>query len=63
MEGADVSWRKSSYSSSNGSDCVAVANRNGAIMVRDTKQHGRGHIHKFTPDQWRAFTDGIKASP
>jgi hypothetical protein len=61
MEGADVSWRKSSYRSSNGGDCVEVTDCNGTIMVRDTKQQSRGHIHEFTPDQWSAFTDDIKA--
>jgi hypothetical protein len=30
-------WRKSSYSNANGGDCVEVADKAGAILVRDTK--------------------------
>lgn len=25
------------------------------ILVRDSKDHGHGHVHRFTPASWRAF--------
>jgi hypothetical protein len=34
-------------------------NDNGAILVRDTKEHGHGPIHRFTSAEWRAFVAGV----
>jgi hypothetical protein len=61
MESPDVSWRKSTFSSSGGDNCVEAGSRNGTVMVRDTKDHGRGQVHAFSADEWRAFVVGIKA--
>ncbi len=61
MEGTDLAWRTSSFSSNGGAECVEAASRNGTVMVRDTKQHGRGRVHTFTAGEWRAFLAGIKA--
>ena len=55
-----MNWRKASRSAANGGDCVEVADREGTVLVRDTKQHGRCQVHTFTADQWRAFVAGIK---
>lgn len=30
------SWRKSTYSGSNGGDCVEIADSQGTVLVRDT---------------------------
>jgi hypothetical protein len=60
MEGTDLAWRKSSFSSNGGADCVEAASRNGTVMVRDTKDNGRGQVHTFTAEQWRVFLAGIK---
>ena len=60
MENAN--WRKSSYSGGNGTECVEVAeDHDGAVLVRDTKDHGRGRVHAFTAEEWRAFVGGVKA--
>jgi uncharacterized protein DUF397 len=54
-------WRKSSYSGSNGGACVEVArNLPGAIAVRDSRNPD-GPKLAFTPDEWAAFTAGVKA--
>jgi hypothetical protein len=54
-------WRKSSYSGSNGGNCVEVAgNLPGVVAVRDSKNPG-GSVLVFMPDEWRAFTAAIKA--
>ncbi len=61
---ADVTravWRKSSYSSGNGGACVEIAcNLPGVVAVRDSKDPDGPNL-AFAPDQWRAFTAGVKA--
>ena len=53
-------WRKSSYSGSQGGNCVEVAGHGGMILVRDTKDHGHGHVHRFAPASWRAFVAVVR---
>jgi Domain of unknown function (DUF397) len=56
-----AAWRKSTYSGDNGGGCVEVArNLPGVVAVRDSKDPD-GPKLAFAPDQWRAFTAGIKA--
>ena len=61
---ADVTravWRKSSYSSGNGGQCVEVArNLPDIVTVRDSK-NPEGPALVFTPQEWRAFLDGVRA--
>jgi Domain of unknown function (DUF397) len=53
-------WRKSSYSGTTGGNCVEVArNLPGIVAVRDSKDHG-GPALMFTPDEWAAFTAGVR---
>ncbi|MFG3704381.1 DUF397 domain-containing protein [Micromonospora sp. NPDC047670] len=52
-------WRKSTRSSSNGGDCVEVAdNLPGVVGVRDSKDPA-GPALLFTPTAWRAFVAEI----
>ncbi|WP_141578663.1 DUF397 domain-containing protein [Actinomadura sp. WMMA1423] len=37
MHLTNATWRKSSYSGSNGGDCVELADAAGAVAVRDSK--------------------------
>jgi hypothetical protein len=54
-------WRKSSYSSGNGGNCVEVArNLPGAVAVRDTKDPDGPRL-AIAPGRWRAFTGQVKA--
>jgi hypothetical protein len=54
-------WRKSSYSGGNGGACVEVArNLPGAVAVRDSKDPA-GPVLAFAPEEWAAFTAGVKA--
>jgi len=61
---ADVTravWRKSSYSSGNGGQCVEVArNLPDVVAVRDSK-NPEGPALVFAPQEWRAFLDGVRA--
>jgi Domain of unknown function (DUF397) len=54
----ESNWRKSSYSGSNGGECVEVATA-GAVLVRDTTDRG-GPVLAFTADAWQAFTTAIR---
>ncbi|MGW1912753.1 DUF397 domain-containing protein [Streptomyces sp. NPDC002076] len=52
-------WRKSSYSGSNGGDCVEVADLTPAIAVRDSK-HQQGPALLFPTRAWSAFVQSVK---
>ena len=61
MDLSRAEWRKASYSSSNGGQCVEVAgNLPGAVAVRDSKDP-EGPKLAFTPGAWKAFTRRVKA--
>jgi hypothetical protein len=53
-------WRKSSYSSANGGQCVEVArNLPGVVAVRDSKDPD-GPKLMFSHAVWRAFTAAVQ---
>ena len=58
---SEVSWRKSSYSGSQGGNCVEVADRPSRVLIRDTTDR-QGPILRFTADAWRRFADRVKRS-
>jgi hypothetical protein len=61
MDVSHVTWRKSSYSTSQGGGCVEIAQfPAAAIGVRDSKDP-EGPNLLFTADEWRAFVAGMKA--
>lgn len=39
MNSNESAWRKSSYSGTQGGNCVEVAGHDGMILVRDSKDH------------------------
>jgi Domain of unknown function (DUF397) len=54
-------WRTSSYSGSNGGNCVEVArNLPGVVAVRDSKDR-TGPVLTFSPVGWEAFAAGLKS--
>jgi hypothetical protein len=54
-------WRKSSYSGSNGGNCVEVAtNLPGVVAVRDSK-HPDGPALAFDPAAWQRLLDTVRA--
>jgi Domain of unknown function (DUF397) len=60
MDLSRAEWRKASYSSTNGGNCVEVArNLPGAVAVRDSKDPD-GPALVFTPAAWDAFRSGVR---
>jgi hypothetical protein len=62
MDVASAGWRKSSYSGSNGGNCVEVAGHGSRVLVRDTRQAGTGPVLRFSPAAWRRFAGQVKRS-
>jgi hypothetical protein len=68
MDWISANWRKSSYSGTNGGQCVEVGTRHasgqapGAVLIRDTTEGGRGPILRVSPQTWRAFTTTLRAT-
>ena len=56
----DLTWRTSSYSGSNGGNCIEVAATGRAVAVRDSKNPG-GPKLAVTAATWTAFTSQLKA--
>lgn len=55
-----LTWRKSSYSTTQGGDCVEVAaGLPGVVPVRDSKDPARGMLAP-SASSWKALTDSIK---
>ncbi|MEO3788914.1 DUF397 domain-containing protein [Nonomuraea sp. B10E15] len=56
-----ATWIKSSYSGSNGGNCVEVAElSHGHRAVRDSKNPTYPALI-FTPGEWNAFISGVKS--
>jgi Domain of unknown function (DUF397) len=55
-----ASWRKSSYSFSNG-NCVEVAGAAPAVAVRDSQDRDGPRL-AFSSQQWSAFAAAVKAT-
>jgi Domain of unknown function (DUF397) len=55
------SWRKSSYSGNGGTACVEAGHVPGAILVRDTAQHGTGPVLRLSPTAWTRLTRAVRA--
>ena len=55
-----IPWRKSSYSSNGGVNCVEAGHVPGAVLIRDTTQHGAGPVLHVSARTWRRFTAAIK---
>lgn len=58
---SNLTWIRSSYSGSQGGNCVEIARPDRwGVLVRDSKNPD-GPVLKFSAGQWRAFTCRMKA--
>jgi hypothetical protein len=55
-------WCKSSYSNTDGGNCVEVAHNLPLIPVRDSKAPARGTL-LFEASAWTRFIDEVKRAP
>ncbi|WP_406333617.1 DUF397 domain-containing protein [Streptomyces zaomyceticus] len=51
----ELHWFKSSYSGSDGGDCVEVAAGLNAVYVRDSKSMGDGPMLRVSQGEWATF--------
>lgn len=56
-KGADIDWRKSSYSGSG--DCIEIALVPDGVLVRDSKDRDGSTLYIHTP-AWRAVLSILK---
>ncbi|GGQ76954.1 DUF397 domain-containing protein [Streptomyces pilosus] len=54
MTGTALEWFKSSYSGSEGGECLEVATQPAAVHIRDSKTPDAPHL-TVTPEAWAAF--------
>lgn len=52
-------WRKSTYSSANGGDCVETVSGDGVVLVRDTADRDGGTL-TFSSQAWASFTAALR---
>ncbi|MET9483161.1 DUF397 domain-containing protein [Streptomyces sp. NPDC006638] len=55
MSGTELNWFKSSHSGTGGGNCVEIAARADAVLVRDSKDTGLGRL-TLSPTAWASFT-------
>lgn len=56
----NLNWRKSAKSGGNGGECIEVADTSGRVLVRDTKDRSTGPVLRFSPSQWKRFTQTVR---
>jgi len=60
MTSDNTRWRKSSYSGTQGGNCVEAADHGGRVLVRDTKDR-QGPVLTLSAEAWRRFAGQVKA--
>lgn len=60
MDNMNDSWRKSTYSTGNGGDCVEIGKAAAGILVRDTKDRA-GHVMRVSAGEWKRFVGELKS--
>ncbi|WP_328918415.1 DUF397 domain-containing protein [Streptomyces jietaisiensis] len=55
MSTSELTWFKSSYSGGGGDNCIEIAVRTEAVLVRDSKDTDRQAL-AVSRDAWSAFT-------
>jgi hypothetical protein len=59
MDLTRIAWRKATYSSTNGGECVEVGTVPATVAVRDSKDP-QGPALAFAPQVWAAFTSRVQ---
>lgn len=56
-------FRKATYSSNGGANCVEVGDAERNVIVRDTKERNLGNTRTtltVTPEAWKSFTRSLR---
>jgi hypothetical protein len=61
MDMTRITWRKATYSSGNGGNCIEVGTADRSVAVRDSK-NPEGPKLAFTSESWQAFTRTLKSN-
>lgn len=61
MEGISADWRKSTFSGTNGGQCVEVGTAAVGVVVRDTTDRAGASL-AFPAGAWRALLSEVRAS-
>jgi Domain of unknown function (DUF397) len=59
MDLSRIRWRKATYSTGNGGNCVEVGTAPRAVAVRDSKDP-EGPRLAFAPGRWQDFTRRVR---
>jgi hypothetical protein len=59
MTSDSTRWRVSSYSGSQGGNCIEVAGSGSRVLVRDTRDR-QGPVLKLSPAAWRELVTRVK---
>lgn len=59
MDSHITGWRKSSYSTDTGQNCVEVADLPGGAAVRDTQYRELGHL-EFPAAEWAGLLGAVR---
>ena len=60
MQTLSAPWRKSSYSTNGGQDCVEAASAGGAVLIRDTTDRAHGPVLRFPSRAFADFTTRLR---
>lgn len=63
MQTLSAPWRKSSYSTNGGQNCVEAASTSGAVLIRDTTDRAYGPVLRFTRRAFEDFTTRLRQDP
>ena len=58
----NLQWRKATYSSGNGGNCIQVATADHTVAVRDSKGPDGPRL-AFKTNAWQAFATRLKGDP
>jgi Domain of unknown function (DUF397) len=62
VEVGAIPWRTSSHSNGGSETCVEAGHVPGAVLIRDTKDHGAGPVLRVSPATWSRFTARLRAT-
>lgn len=55
-----LAWRTSSYSGSNGGNCIEIATTGNTVAIRDSKDP-HGPVLSLGPQGWQRFAELVKS--